>query len=233
MADYTEVYDLLPPYVQNAINRIPETLKVMDEKELRKFVKPNQAVDSLRTSFWLEYERSKAKNVKFLISNVIAGICTKEYFAHVVLQSSGAVEWMIRPPMSYQKAMEEALQFGLSKLREIMEMPLTKPLKDKKGEVVRDKKGYIVMEPDHKAADLVLKAFAMADLRVKGAVAQRVEMKSMHLTANVNANEMQRLAESNTMEDLDKKLKQLRAKEKELDGSVEAEFSSADQAQEV
>lgn len=218
IADYKEVYALLPPYVQQAIDRVTADLKYLDEKELKSRIKPNAPVDALRYSFWVEYNRVVDKGGRFLISNVISGICTIEYFSNVVLKEPGFVEWMIRPPISYKKAMEETLQFGLGRLREIMEVPIYKARRGKDGRLLKDSDGYNLMDFDSKAAEAILKAFSMVDQRVKGAVAQ----KNLNLNADLSGEQMQKMVEHSSMEDIEKALYRLRRREKELDG-IEAD----------
>lgn len=211
---------MLPPYVKEAAEKIPEQLRYMDEKELRKYVRPNPSVQALRNSFWLEYARCIDKEGQWLkIGNILSGICTIEYWAQVVTKNSGMMEWILRPPISYNKAMEEALYFGVERIREILELPFTynmiDPRTGKEREVV-----------DSKAAELVLKAFMIIDNRVKGSVLQRSETKSLQVNASMK--EVQGVMEGQSMEEIEKKLKDLRKKDAALEANiVEAEVVKA------
>lgn len=206
------VREMLPPYVREAVDSVPEELKLMDEKQLRKHVKPNPSVQALRNSFWIEYARCLDKGVEWMrISNIISGICSIEYWTHVVMKSSGLVEWVLRPPISYNKAMEEALYFGVEKLREIMDLPFVTTRVD-------PKTGFEVQIIDTKVADLVLKAFMIADTRVKGSVVQRSETKTLNVQAKMS--DVKGAMESQSMEDIERKLKDLRKRDQLLESTV-------------
>lgn len=198
-------YDMCPDYLQRAIGRVPEHMRLMEERELRKLVRPNSAVSALRNSFWLEYNRQQEHGGHFKISNILAGICTIEYFSGVVCKTPGMVAWITRPPISYSRAMEEILSYGLERLREIMEMPFQK--------TVVDKKGFERITVDTEAAKLVMKAFHLVDQRKHGAYVQ----KNLHLSGNIGANQVRELAAHDSMEDIDRRIRALKAKEKELE----------------
>lgn len=202
------VTEMLPPYVCNAIAEIPENLRLMDDRELRRHVRPNPTVQALRNSFWIEYARCIDKETKWLsISQIISGICSIEYWAQAVLKSPGLVEWVLRPPISYTRAMEEALYFGVEKVRDILDLPFKS--------TVIGKDGFEREVIDTKVAELVLKAFMIIDTRVKGSVIQRSEIKSLNVTASNN--ELRNAMEAQSMEELNKKLKELQKKEASLD----------------
>lgn len=203
------VRDMLPPYIKEAIDSIPDELRLMDERELRKHVKPNPSVQALRNSFWVEYARCMDRGANWMkVSNVISGICSIEYWAQVVLKSPGLVEWVLRPPISYNRAMEEALYFGVEKIREILELPFQRKSID-------PKTGFDMVIVDTKVAELVLKAFMLIDTRVKGSVVQRSETKTLQVNASMK--EVKQAMEAESMEEIEKKLKDLRKRDAELE----------------
>lgn len=202
------VYDLVPPYVQAAIDTIPEELRLKEERELRNHVRPNASVQALRNSFWVEYARCIDSGSKFSISRIISGICNIEYFSQVVLKHPAMVEWMMRPPVSYNRAMEESLSFGVERLREILELPISY--------TKVDSNGFEKTIIDHKAAELVLKAFIIADTRVKGSVLQR--QQTMNVSGTMS--ELKSAMESASMDDIKRKIWELKRREAEAGGVV-------------
>lgn len=202
------VYDLLPQYVQEAIDTIPEDYRLLEERELRKTLKPNASVQALRNSFWVEYARCIDNRSKLSISKIISGICNIEYFSQVVLKHPMMVEWMMRPPVSYNRAMEESLHFGVERLREILELPISY--------TKVDSNGFERVIIDHKAADLILKAFTIVDTRVKGSVVQRQQ----NLNVSGTMSELKTVMESASMDDIKRKVWELKRREAEAGGVV-------------
>lgn len=150
----------------------------------------------LRIAFWMEYDRAiMASDAKMYMPRVHGGVCSSEYFYQVVIRKPEKVAWMLCPPASYTKAMEEALTFGIEKLRDILEFPLY------------NKKG----EPDTKVGELILKAVEKLDIRQKGAIIQRVQTMNLH--KHVSAPAAPEPQES--MEEVDERLKHLEKRAKE------------------
>ena len=201
---------IMPHYAQVAFKAVPEELRFMDERELRAHVKPNSSVEALRNSFWVEYAKARDKCLRMQMSSVYSGICSAEYFINNVLKSPGMTAWVMRPPVDYSRAMEALLIFGIERLREIMEAPVYK--------TTRDKHGIMTRSLDADAAKVVLKAYELVDMRMKGNFTQRSEVKSLHVHADVKE-----LAEKDSMEDIERRLRDLRKRERELEqgGSIE------------
>jgi hypothetical protein len=167
----------------------------MSEDELTKQYKPGLALRRLRTSWWLEYDRLQEhylqhhlSKAKFDIERAIQSVCTKKYFLDSVVDKDNALGYILRPPAAYIVCVEEALQHGVDRLREILNLPLYKPRMSARGAYIKDGDGNPQMEPDHKTIDIVLKAFAMLDLRAKGAIAQKLNIEGMLQQKNVNVN---------------------------------------------
>jgi len=180
--------NMAPPWLQ-ARMRTEGMMKYMElpEEELEKLVKPNLTLKRLRTTFWREYEmlhrnfgRAPATlENKISIYRICVGICTNEFFANKIAPNDLFLAWIIRPPVNYEVAMEEALQQGLDRMREILNFPLYKRKFNKDGLPVVDKfTGEQILEPDEKIANIVLKTVAFLDLRVKGAIPQKIHQYS-------------------------------------------------------
>lgn len=150
----------------------------------------------IRVAFWLEYDRAiTSPEPKINYGRVYSGVCSQEYFYMEIIRRPEKLAWMLCPPASYSIAMEEALQFGIEKLRDLLDLPLYK------------KNG----EPDTKVGELILKAVQMIDIRQKGAIIQRVQ------TMNLHKHEHQKTQASQppeSMAELDQRLNQLEQKSK-------------------
>ena len=238
------LFSLLPIEVASRINNadVQQMMKYTDT-ELEEVYRPSIMVRRLRTAFWLEYDRCVGTDtrydMKMDLARIVAGTCALKHFKDVILPNNLQFGYMLRVPPNYLVCLTEALEQGANRLREILDIPLYKTKGfTKEGHPYMDKEGNILYEPDHKAADLLLKAFAMLDLRVKGAVPQKLNIRGMMDRRNVNVNVdagMRRVTNVNndaleekilSIEDLDKKLAQLSDESRQLLNN--ATFNQAD-----
>ncbi len=160
-------------------------------------VRVNATDKRLRISFWIEYDRAQAGKRVMGMSNVFSGVCTRMYFDNEVLHRPGKLAWILTPPVAYTNVMEEALVFGVEKLRDILDIDL----KDAKGQV------------NVKAGELLLKTIQFLDARVKGAIVQKVDTRSLVVTGNLDK---PKDSEPMTLEDVQRQLQQLEIKARDL-----------------
>ncbi len=204
------VINLVPPAVQRAIENVPQDFFSLTEVELEKESPQGKwtiADRRMRTSFWLEYTRSQDTGHAMSMSLVYGGICSRNYFYESFLTNKARMAYLLSQPADYKIAVEEALTCSVDKVREILEMPLYDP---------------VTGRPDTKVAEAILKAFKMLDDRVKGAVVQRVEQKNLNV--NYEAGKKPG-ATPETMDDLDKKLADMRARAGQSLNALPAEFT--------
>ncbi len=168
-----------------------------DERDLYKLLRsreetPSPTDNRLRLKFWFEYDRCQEAGSFFNISNVIAGVTTKDYFDRGYLSKPNKVAWLLCPPTNYLVKAEEALEFGLEQLRDLLEQP---------NMLTSGKVNVRVVE-------LKLKIVQMLDSRVKGAVVQR----SVNLNVGATDSVVRKNLLSESMEDLQKQIKTLEAR---------------------
>ena len=121
----------------------------------------------IRVSLWQEYEAAIQNNRLMKISQIYAGTCSESAF-YALVDNPNRLAYILCPPADYIVMLKEAHGAGLEKLREVFSARIL------------DEEGYL----NPKAADIVIKAFALLDARLKGAVVQRVDQRV--LTANVS-----------------------------------------------
>lgn len=199
---------------RSVVNLVPEALRLkfeeafareprffgLDEFGLAKLLRqeslrPTPTDNRIRLKFWHEYDlvQGEERN-KMNISAVLAGVCSRPYFeAYYALQPS-KVAWLLTPPASYSAVAEEALAFGMEQLREILEMDN------------RDDRGKLNV----KLMELKAKIVAMLDLRVKGAPVQKTIGLQLHAPASAVA----QITESNAMEQIEARMKELESRER-------------------
>lgn len=147
----------------------PEYLE-RDETYFRKEHKDVITLTTLRMriALWQEYEMAFLNNRNIRISQVYAGICNEKAFYRMI-NNPARLGFVLTAPTDYTVTVKEAHEAGLDKLREIFTAKVV------------DEEGYL----NPKAAEIVIKAFALIDARLKGAIVQRVDQRV--LTASVSA----------------------------------------------
>lgn len=193
MLDYEEVWQLL---VKNS------------EYELQKKVKPSAEQNRLRMAFWREYERAIQVKDKMDPENIYRGIMPKENFYRIVKKEPRVVAWILKQPTNYVNQMEEALNFSMHRVREILEMPLYKNEKRIIAKPDGTSKEMMKRVPNVPMAKLMLDVMKMLDQRVKGAIVQRVKQEvkteSKSFTANLDIG-----SETKSLADIDAEIKKL------------------------
>ncbi len=219
-----------PEDMKNAALHIPESFLNIDEEEFRSKAKhelkwePSQVAEALRSRFWLEMDRIEITKDEVLnMSNIYVGVCTNEYFVDKVLRNSAwwVFAWMLVRPVQYEANMHALLNLATRRLTDILSMPIRK-----------DDGTY----HDSKHIELVLKAAAMVDLRVKGGYIQRSETKNLTVQQNTvsytnvlnGSGLMKKPIEQMSVEEIDQKLREVEeemGKTRELPSPPPVEFS--------
>lgn len=166
----------------------------LGEKQLREKIEYTGVDDRLRLTFWDEFHNATMENRRMLSSRFInVHTCTIEVFVREYLRRPGAkLAFVITPPRKYTLAMRHLLEKGVERIEEIMNLPITKA----------------DGTPNTTMISQILKAFALIDLRVKGAIVQKmqIQQQNLNLNADVSASDTQMLQNlaSMSMEDLEK-----------------------------
>ena len=188
------VVNLLPKEFAEKIRNIPFEYQRLDEQSARKKFYPTPAMNQLRAAFWLEYNVTQTTQKQAMnIQKVYSGIVTKHYFYEVVIWSKEMLAWMLIPPQSYQAILNEAWDTGMSRMREILELP------------IMDKRGRVSTQ----TAQLIVKVWTLLDQRKFGGIVQK--NMSVMLTGQ-EAKEAAIAIETNSMEALDRRLRDLKKK---------------------
>lgn len=199
------VFNLVPGAVQAAMVELgkqrPE-LFTLDERDLyRKLRSENllpSAVDNrLRMQFWLEYDRAHEESRSMNMAAVYSGVCSRQLFYTKILERPEKMAWMLTAPASYVTKINEALDFGLDRLREYLEID---PLAG--GKV------------NTKLMELQAKIVAMLDMRKHGAAKQTIEQKTMSLQVTTSDKQVAAAMTGASMEELERRMKDLERRER-------------------
>lgn len=143
----------------------------------------------LRKSFWIEFENAYQHNRKMHVLPIYSGIVNENTWYRIV-STPVKLAFVICPPVDYITMLKEAHDAGLNAIREILAAK------------VLDDDGYLIP----KAAEAVIKAYALIDLRLKGAVVQRIDQRTINYNQNVNQNLVGESPAPFTMDEINKQL---------------------------
>lgn len=186
------------PSLMDAVCRVKDLhpdLLDLDFYEIKNKAKPTLTLSRLRQSFWNEYENAVAANRKMRLSQIIAGVCTETFLRNKVLPENEKMAFILSPPSDYLVVVKEALNAGLDTLRQIVSANVIKA------------DGSL----DTKAADTIIKAVALLDMRVKGAIVQRVDQRTLNMNINQELPKG-KTALPTSVEDLDRELDEVKKK---------------------
>ena len=181
------ILNLIPPHLAERALKIPD--EILRHKDLEGQAMPSRQDRRMRIRFWEEYENAASQRRAMELSNITEGTGLPSWPSYDLnLQNSPQLlAWFMTPPAGYRMLLQESMELGQERLREILALPLIPPGKT---------------TPDARIGLLILQAIKFIDQRLYGAITQR----------NVNVNLTQPIPPGQAtvrMEDLDKKIKEL------------------------
>lgn len=183
--------NLMPDEIKPTLQLVPHKYFYSTEEELYPITRPTPSLNRLRLSFWKEYESCQAHLRRMLFINIAHEIGMPMQAAKTLMDRPENLAWILCPPASYDAYLEESLQHGMKRLREILELPLF------------DANG----NPDQGTAGLILKTVAFIDMRVKGGIVQK------NLNLNVGdaktARDLRPIVDALSLDELENKIKEL------------------------
>lgn len=191
---------------EHAIQAVPDELFLMDEADLTKKARVNVTDDFIKTSFWNEYDLAQARAKKIDVTNIYVRCCSRDYFFKQFLSNSHKVAWLLTPPPSYQIMLDTLLSKGLSRLYEILSLPLEN--------TVIDNKGNAHTEIDAKIAHVIYQITKDIDIRVKGAIPQFIKSETRNMNVNVTGqvSDLKQNTEPSNMDEIDQEIQRLEGK---------------------
>lgn len=147
-----------------AAANLPADLLKLSESELAAFCPPNRPsrLDRrVRIYFWEAYEEAAKKHHTISLEGIVkdSGVPSWSEYRNELLTTPVLLAWMLCPPAGYKIQMKEALDLGLKRLMDILEIPVMDPVTKKVSPAV---------------AALHIQAFRLIDQRVNGAITQKI-----------------------------------------------------------
>lgn len=164
----------------NALKLAPHLLDCTT-KELEQKFEPSMLDRQLRQAFWDEYFLTQDNSLpKMRMEAVYSKSCSREMFYKIV-DNDIRYAWILKPPEEYTLKMKALLEIGLERLHEIIKLPI-------ETERFHPKTNAVIKSINTKLIGEIIKAVAILDNRVRGAVPQHLriqsEQKNLHLHAN-------------------------------------------------
>jgi hypothetical protein len=214
---------LLPRFVQDRVTAIPLVWWDFSEEEIVQKTwpehnAPDSVCEKLRIALWDEYDRCfRFKIAAMDFERCLRGICTMGYFRARVLADPGRIVFLCTPPPLYENEVRRLHQKGLSQLQQILDLPLLLP----------------DGSPDAKIADVKRRIYESLDLRLKGAIVQRIDQRNINVDIKSDGSILhaERPDEDKSMEELEKELLLLEQRSQSLSvpgGGVVAEVIDAE-----
>lgn len=163
----------------NALKLAPHLLDATT-KELEQKFEPSMLDRQLRVAFWDEYFLTQDNSLpKMRMEAIYSHSCSREMF-YQIINNEIRYAWILKPPEEYTLKMRALLEIGIERLHEIIKLPI-------ETERIHPKTNQIIKTINTKLIGEIIKAVAILDNRVRGAVPQHLkiqaEQKNLHLHA--------------------------------------------------
>lgn len=222
------ILNLVPPLLREAIDNLSTNYYGLSERDLRRKINPCPEVARLRLNFWDEYERAVSQKRKMDLLSLTKGVCSNDYFYTKILKNPDWVAFMTIPPADYQLALREMLELGWDRIREVLLLPITEKIQLKtsvKGADGKQETVYEIIERTNtKLIGEIRQMVGMIDLRVKGAILQKVQVEQRNLNVNVHTDDASPYLATQTMgqlEAMEQRVARLKSEMEDLDAATE------------
>lgn len=118
-------YPFFSKKMQQKIDELPENLVEIEEDELLMIYTPNMNDQLLRQSLWQEYFRcvSNPKN-KFMMARIYKGIVGPDVFFNKIMNRPERLAYILLPPAGYKIMMANLMDLTMKRFYEILSMPI-------------------------------------------------------------------------------------------------------------
>lgn len=206
LEDPRSLVNLLPVQLAKAFQSplVDKKMLYLSEREAERKLAPEPVVYKIRIAFWKVFEYARATHQAISLKKV-AELCgqPEHYVRTILMHRPGAFTFVLVPPSSYETELEEALMFGMRRLREDI---LTLPIKRMRWNEETNMEEEV---PIPENAKIVLQAIAFLDMRKHGGIVQK------QLTVHNDISQGNRAEARASLAELDRKIKELEEKAKQ------------------
>lgn len=185
------IINIAPEGMKELIEKLPREFLEMSERRLHEVVDPDPMLNRVRLAFWKEYDIAQGEIRKMGWLGVTKMVQRPSVMLKRMMEDPLKLAWILCPPANYDVFLEEAIQHGMTRIREILDLSLQK------------EDGSI----DTRVGELILKATAFIDLRRHGGFVQK--QVNVDLGSGITERQMKNVAEQINIEDISKKIELL------------------------
>lgn len=170
-----------PPRIKSIVLRVAGLIASNNQKQeftLNQQTQPTERDMRLRLNFWDEYNYATACNLPMRMSAILQTTMPLEDWIGFYESNDKKMAYIFTAPKSYANAMRGILQKGLDRLEEIMSLPFYDAETGKVNTSV---------------VAQVLKTFQLVDLRVKGAIVQKLQVDQRTVNVDVSQERMEQM----------------------------------------
>lgn len=194
----------LPHFLKEQVAYLQSGYFELSQEELERTIfpggKPDLLASRLKLNFWNEYDTScKKDGQQMRISQIIAGVCTLNQLRKFV-SDKHRLTWLIQIPADYRLALSDIHELSIAQMREIMTMDNY------------DAKGA----PNVKLLDVKFKVSQHVDMRLKGAIIQRIDQRNLNMNVNADAKPETAKDVALSMDEIENRLAELKKKSKSM-----------------
>lgn len=169
-ANPRSLINLLPAWLRREVEKLPSRYYELSEPELRDTYfqggEADQTTHRVRIGFWDEYDRCQRFGDNIMSAHrIVEGICSPAYLKNVVHEHH-KLAYIIIPPAAYELCLKDLHELGFRQARAALSLPI----------IGTDGK------PNIKLIEAQTKITQHIDMRLKGAVVQRIDQRNVNVT---------------------------------------------------
>ena len=189
-----DIGQVIPKELEGYAKAIPEYYFALSETALINEGRLSYVENRVRTSFWQEYESARSQMRRMRVGAIASGAAVHVQMIKAIFANQIAAAFVLTPPTQYVMFLDEALNRGLMRLREVLEFPLRDP---------------VTGAPNLQAAELMLKVTGFLDLRKHGGIVQKQLNVNVGDGAKPVTHELGGMVTSKDMREIDRKIQEL------------------------
>lgn len=194
----------LPNFLREKISFLHGEYLDMSQEDLEHEIfgsqKPDLMMSRLKLNFWNEYDEvCKKPYQQMRLSHITGGVCTLSQFRKLT-NDKHRLAWLIQVPADYRLSLADIHELSLAQMREIMVMDNY----DDKGNV------------NVKLLDVKFKVAQHVDMRLKGAIVQRIDQRNLNLNMNSDVKPETAKDVALSMDEIENRLAELKQKSRSL-----------------
>lgn len=214
--DPRSLVNLLPAQLAKVFESpmVDKKMLYLTEREAERRLMPDSVIYKIRIAFWKVFEHARGTHTAISLRKIaeLSGH-PEHYVRSIIMHRPGAFTFILIPPSTYENELDEALMFGMRRLREDI---LTLPIKRTRW---NEELGIEEEVPIPENAKIILQAVAFLDMRKHGGIVQK------QLTVHNDISKDTSKAAKQSLAELDQKIRELEQKAQQAAlGALDTKF---------